>query len=282
MKSVLKTGALLACSLLAPVLAGCGGGSGTATTLNTGNEGASRGALSMQINFPSGKKVQAGHRATGKTGTTRIAGFSNGNIPEGTHAVKVEVVTTSSPETSLALPQVITPAATSTNGVTGPVTARFTNLPVGTVRVRATAYPDIAAKLNPIAIGTSDIPIAVNTTANANVALALTIDHIALEPTAFTLDITQGNPTQTLAATPMTRDNKPLLMPLLVSADRTDVISVGAGTPPANTLAETAIFLAQPVSPTSATFPATATITIAEPNSGKTVTATATVTFTPE
>ncbi len=288
MKNAWKAGAFLALSAFSPLVSGCGGGGGLAYNAGQGASntvsGVSRGALAMQINFPSGKSAHNANNLSvkaGRSGLTRIPGFSNGNIPDGTQAVKVEVVTTTSPETSLGVPQIITSASAQTGGnVTGPVTVQFSNLPVGKVRLRASAYPDIAAKLNAIAIGTSDVVITANATANTNVSLALTIDHIALTPATVTLGFLSTDNTQTVQATPMTQDNRPLQMPLLITTDRPDVVSVSISkTRPPNTPVETVIGLLQTVSPTFATLPATATITFAEPNSGKTATAIATVIF---
>ena len=281
MKSAWKAGAFLALSAISPLVFGCGGGTSYNTAQGTVS-GANRGALAMQINFPSGKAANNANSLSGKAGTrglTRVPGFSNGNIPDGTQAVKVEVVTTTSPETSLGVPQIITAASAKTgSAVTGPITVQFTNLPVGKVRLRASAYPDIAAKLNAIAIGTSDVNITANATANTNVSLALTIDHIALTPTTVTLGFLSTENTRTVQATPMTADNRPLLMPLLITTDRPDAVTVSiSGTQPPNTPAETVIGLLQTVNPPATTLPATATVTFSEPNSGKTAAAIATV-----
>ena len=245
----------IVCSLAAVLLAGCGSGGGSSVTGTAVDRSA--GTLALNLTFPgTGKAVKSNTRAA----HTRAYA---GNIPVGTQLVKL-VVTDALTNAVLASKDVNGP--TSTGQLPSLITVNFPALPVGQVKVTATAFPDAAAALQPIATGSVTATIQSLTTTNVTLNMALTLSSIKITPATVSLtDVTGPTHSATLKATVVNAANQSLVLPLYWTDGDPGIFSLTVS----------------PTDPTQVTVTGiaggTGTVTLYEPNSGTTTTATITV-----
>jgi hypothetical protein len=248
MKNRLTRRGLLFAWLAAPLLGGCGGGSGP-PALGSSADGGGRGTLALTMNF------QASRAAKPRAGTRAFGGF----IPIGTRAVVV-AVTNSTTGAALAPSQLIAAPLSGPGAIPTVVPVEFTGLPVGPVTVTATAYPDAAVQGVPIATGMASGHIVASSKTNLSVTFTLTLSKLTASPASVTVDpfTTGAIHTAQVTATVADASGRALVLPIYWLSQDPGVAQVTF----------------DPDSPGTATITAVAegrtVVTLVEPNSGMT------------
>lgn len=164
---------LLAGILILPLLAGCGGGGSAPNLAASGLSGGGRALVHLQ--WPSRSRL----------------------VPQASNSV---VLTIKKGDASLGSRTLTRP-----DGDGAVVsTAEFTNLPVGTFTLKATAYPNADGTGTAQATASQDLTITDGQTASPTITMASTIDHIVVTAENGTTGILLGHTTHTsqLIATP--------------------------------------------------------------------------------
>jgi len=238
---------LLCAGLTLPLFAGCGGGSGTAASNVAGG---TRGTVTLTLNMPPSRTPRTAAK-------TRAAGDF---IPLGTRAVQV-AITDATTGAAVAPSQLITAPFANTTSPTI-VTARFANVPVGSIRVQVTAFPDAAGQQTPLANGSATGQVNAGATTSLLVPLTLTLAKLSTSPDTVIVDptVTSSNHTATITASALDGSNRTLNLPVYWLSMDPGVAQVTF----------------DPANPTVATITGvsfgSATVVLVEPNSGMSAT----------
>ena len=243
---------LLYAGLALPLFGGCGGGAGTVPAGGgTDATNTARGTLALTMNFQAS-------RAAGTPARTRDF---NGFIPIGTRAVLVQVLDPNS-GAEIAPSQLVAAPLSRAGLAPTVVSVQFASVRQGPVRVKATAYPDVAGKTNPVAVGTAAGQIAAGATTNLSVKFSLTLAKLSVTPVNIAVsDIAaQQNNSATVTAVVVDSANRALQMPIYWLSRDPGIAQVSFDTSNPNVAAIIGVAFG------------TTVVTVVEPNSGMTAT----------
>lgn len=251
-------GSLLAClGLAACLLAGCGGGGGSASQNQLATD-STHGALSFRIVFPTIK------RSVSSGVSTRVhTRVYDGSIPVGSHSVSIRLT---NPTTgALLAPVRVVNDTQRPDGVTGSISVGFGLLPAGPIKVDIATFPDLAAAGNVLATGTANGQIVALQTTTLDIGLTLTLATLTLTPPTQTIHTFQAPPMNgQVMGTAKDANGKPLIYPLEYTVNITDILTVDTVSPD---------FMVATLRPlVSFQTPTPVMVTVTEPNSGMTAT----------
>jgi hypothetical protein len=143
------------------------------------------------------------------------------------------------------------------------VNVQFSAIPVGSVMVKAVAYPDPAAKGNPLATGSASAQVTAGTVASATLVFALTVTTLTAAPTSIHIGPAAGSTNSLpVMATVTDASNHALQLPIYWLSRDPDIAQVSFDPNAPTTATVTAVGLGSTI------------VTVVEPNSGLTATIT--------